>query len=377
MAKRCFLVVVSLLLCLQYLGTETVAQSEPSLACPTVDVYVRDGCPHCADAKSYLAELSAMHADLRVNILNIAQPFVSQSFEELNQLNGVTAPGVPTLVVCDRLLIGFDPELSPPLIYQLVRFGDQEESRPSEIDLPVFGRVAANEIGLPLFTIAVGLVDGFNPCAMWVLLFLLGVLVNIRKRSRIILIAGTFVLVSGLVYFAFMAAWLNVFLVIGFWRPLQIGLGLTALLIGIIHVKDFFALHKGVSMSIPEKVKPGLYARVRRIVHADTLVPALLGAVMLAAIVNLVELLCTAGLPALYTQTLTLYELPSWKYYAYLALYNAAYMFDDAVMVTIAVVTLGHRKLQERQGRWLKLISGCVIVVLGAALIFAPQWLVF
>jgi len=377
MTKRFVLTLASLLLWSLPLGSGAMAQPKPSLACPTINVYVRDGCPHCAEAESYLTELRSRHSALRVIFHDVADPVVRQRFAELNEANNIARPGVPTLVVCDRLLIGFAPEMSPSVIENLVQFGEQTDSESSGIELPLFGNVTVSEFGLPLFTIAVGLVDGFNPCAMWVLLFLLSVLVNIRKRSRIIAIAGTFVIVSGLVYFAFMAAWLNAFLVIGFWRPLQMVLGMAAVLIGSIHIKDFFALHKGISMSIPERARPALYARVRRIVRAETLVPALVGAVILATVVNLVELLCTAGLPALYTQVLTFYDLPTWKYYAYLLLYNAAYMFDDGLMVTIAVVTLGHRKLQEREGRWLKLVSGLVIVALGLTLIAAPQWLVF
>lgn len=228
---------------------------------------------------------------------------------------------------------------------------------------------------MPLFTITIGLLDGFNPCAMWVLLFLLSLLVNLQDRRKMALIAGTFVLVSGLVYFAFMAAWLNVFLLIGLSRAVQIGLGGIALLIGSVNVKDFFALHRGLSLSIPESAKPGLYARTRQILQAEHLAGALAGVVVLAGFVNLVELLCTAGLPALYTQILTLQGLSSWEYYGYLGLYNLAYIFDDSLMVTVAVATLSRRKLQERAGRWLKLISGLVMVGLGAILLLQPKWL--
>jgi hypothetical protein len=254
--------------------------------------------------------------------------------------------------------------------------GSQEpNAAPESIDLPIFGKLRVNDLGLPLFTLAVGLVDGFNPCAMWILVFLLSVLVNIKDRRKILLIAGTFVVVSGLAYFAFMAAWLNLFMLIGIVRPVQIALGLLALFIGLVNVKDFFAFKKGLSLSIPESQKPGLYRRVREIVNAKYLSVALGGAIVLAVIVNMIELLCTAGLPALYTQVLTLQEFPPWKNYAYLALYITAYMFDDALLVGIVVATLSHRKLQEREGRWLKLISGLVILALGIVMLFKPQWL--
>jgi glutaredoxin len=244
------------------------------------------------------------------------------------------------------------------------------------IELPVLGRLDARSLGLPLFTLAVGLVDGFNPCAMWVLLFLLSILVNLRDRAKILAVAGTFVVISGLAYFAFMAAWLNVFRLIGLLRSAQITLGVVAVLIGAVHVKDFFAFKQGISLSIPESAKPGIYARVRKIVTAEHLFAAIAGAATLAVLVNVVELLCTAGLPAMYTQILTMRQLPAWQEYAYLGLYILAYMFDDSLMVGAVVLTLGKRKLQEREGRWLKLVSGLVILVLGVLMIFKPDWLV-
>ena len=244
-----------------------------------------------------------------------------------------------------------------------------------EIDVPWFGRISATQLGMPVFTLLIGLVDGFNPCAMWVLLFLLSVLVNLRVRWKILAVAGTFVVVSGLAYLAFMAAWLNVFLLVGYLRWVQILLASLAIFVGSVHVKDFFAFKRGLTLSIPDSAKPGIYARVRRIVMAEHLYGAIAGAFVLAVLVNVVELLCTAGLPALYSQVLMLQDYPAWKNYAYLGLYIVAYMLDDSIMVGIVVLTLGKRKLQEHEGRWLKLVSGLVILALGLVLLFRPDWL--
>ena len=252
---------------------------------------------------------------------------------------------------------------------------ERESVQTDTIDVPYIGQINATDMGMPLFTLTVGLVDGFNPCAMWVLVFLLSVLVNIKDRRKILVIAGTFVLISGLAYLAFMAAWLNIFMLIGIARPVQVALGILAIVIGVINVKDFFAFKKGVSLSIPESQKPKLYKRVREIVSAKYLTAALTGAVVLAVIVNMIELLCTAGLPALYTQVLTMQDYPTWKNYAFLLLYIAAYMFDDTLLVAIVVTTLSHRKLQEREGRWLKLLSGLVILILGLVMLLRPEWL--
>jgi glutaredoxin len=351
-----------------------LADAHPEeLACNDITVFVAVGCPHCAAAEEYLAKLAEREPELVVRLREVTRDKVARAaFIELNTQHDIRHPGVPTFSICGSVIVGFNEAAVRQRLYS----ADPVHDAP-EIDLPIFGRLDPAAVGLPVFTIAIGLVDGFNPCAMWVLLFLLSILVNVKSRGRILMVAGTFVAVSGIVYFAFMAAWLNAFLVFGFSRSLQVVLGALALVVGSVHVKDFFALHRGITLSIPESVKPGFYQRVRRIVRAENLPVALGGTIVIAVLVNFIEFLCTAGLPALYTQILTYHDLRPAGYYGYLALYNLAYIADDSVMVALAVVTLGRRRLQEREGRWLKLLSGGFIIVLGSLLLFAPGSLVF
>jgi len=341
--------------------------------CKAIDVYVREGCPHCADAKEFLNNLAQRYPDLTISLYEVGSD--EQALHQLLALSrqyGIEPPGVPSFHICDGFYAGFSEAAGSPEWIENQLTDPDANLTGNQIDTP-FGILSVGELGLPLFTIALGLVDGFNPCAMWVLLFLLSILVNVRNRRRIVLVAGTFVLVSGLVYFAFMATWLNLFLIIGFVRWLQIAIGLLALFIGTVHIKDFFALGRGISLSISDTVKPTLYMRVRHVLHAESLWTALFGVIIVAVMVNLIELLCTAGLPALYTQLLSLKPMPTSHYYGYLLLYNLAYVFDDILMVSVAVVTMNKLKLQERQGRWLKLISGLVVSTLGLVLLVAPE----
>ena len=351
----------------------------------TLEVYTRPGCPHCEEARHYLDQLATQRTDLSILEHDVTRD--RRALDRLRNLSakaGIETPGVPTFVVGDAVIVGFEAGTTPARIRALLEGSGAlagEATAPSEppgsVDLPFIGLVALEDLGLPLFTLVVGLVDGFNPCATWVLLFLLAMLANLKNRSRMALIAGTFVVVSGVVYFAFMAAWLTFFMVIGVSQPVRILLGGVALFVGAVNVKDFVAMGRGPSLSIPESARPGFYRRVREILRAEDLAGAMLGIITLAFLVNLVELLCTAGLPALYTAILTSQGLPSWKYYAYLALYIAAYMLDDAILVTIGVVTLGDRKLQERGARWLKLLSGLVILTVGVLLLVRPSWIGF
>ena len=348
---------------------------------PDIEVFVRAGCPHCEAAKIFLDELRREQPSLHIALHDIAEdPTARERLITLVQERGITTVGVPTFLVGTELIIGFQ---SSETAGAEIRAKLDRKALGATVNPPVesietrwLGRLRVHDLGLPLFTVLIGLLDGFNPCAMWVLLFLLSLLVNLQDRRKMALIAGTFVTVSGLVYFAFMAAWLNMFLLVGVSRTVQIGLGAIALCMGTVNVKDFFAWRQGFSLSIPESAKPGLYARIRRILQAEHLAGALAGVVVLAGLVNTIELLCTAGFPALYTQILTMQQLPAWQYYGYLGLYNLAYILDDGLMVTIAVVTLSRRKLQEVAGRWLKLTSGLVMASLGIILLLAPEWLI-
>ncbi len=350
---------------------DACAQAAQAEGCLSFDVFVREDCPHCAEAKLFLARLQARHPALQIRLHDVGRdPAERDRLLELAAAHGVEQIGVPAFLACGNLRVGFSASVTEAELEALVegRDGPLAEG----VRLPIFGRIELERLGLPLFTFAIGFVDGLNPCAMWVLAFLLSMLVHVHGRRRMLLIAGTFVGVSGLAYFAFMAAWLNAFLLVGYSRALQGTLGVVALGVGAIHIKDFFAFGRGISLVIPERAKPGIYARVRRIVQAENLAAALGAAFVLAILVNSVELLCTAALPAVYTQILSTQGLSAGEYYAYLALYNAAYMLDDSVVLGVAVTTLGGGKLQERQGRWLKLLGGSVLVGLGLLLLLAP-----
>ncbi len=381
---------------LEACGTACKAAEDPAAvrrwleeAC-RIEVFTRRGCQRCASAKQWLPKLEATYPALRPLVLDVSvDADARRRLAELVRHHRTAAASVPVFHLCDRLVVGFDrPETMQPRFDRLlepwtkpcreaVGEDEPESALDSEetIDVPWFGRLDAGRLGMPLFTVAIGLVDGFNPCAMWVLLLLLSILVNLRDRGRILAIAGTFVVVSGVAYFAFMAAWLNVFEWIGMLRPVQIALGTLAVMIGLVHVKDFVAFHRGPSLSIPEAAKPGIYARIRRIVTAENLPAAVAGAFVLAVLVNMVELLCTAGLPALYTSILTQRDYSAAARYGYLGLYIVAYMFDDALMVAAVVVSLSRMRLQETGGRWLKLVSGGVILGLGLVMLFRPTWL--
>ena len=370
-------VILSLFICL-LLNAPGVHADEPA---PDLEVFVRAGCPHCEAAKHFLDQLQHERPSLNIVFHDVAlDPTALQRLKTLAAERGIANVGVPTFRIGQEVIIGF---LSAETTGAQIRAGldkrtqDDRTARGTEgIKTTWFGELRVTDMGLPLFTFAIGLLDGFNPCSMWVLLFMLSLLAGMGNRAKMLLIAGTFVAIEGLAYFAFMAAWLNLFLLIETSRITELVLGGIGIVAGAINIKDFWAFRRGISLGIPEAAKPGLYASMRRILQAENIVAALTGTVLLACLVQAVELLCTSGLPALYTRILTMRQLDSWAYYGYLILYNVAYMLDDIVVLAMGVITISHYRLQEREGRWLKLISGLVMAGLGAVLLLHPSWLI-
>ncbi len=371
-------------------------EAPPSVAAEPVEieVFVREGCPHCADAKAFLEKLRAERPGLSVAIRDVGRDM--GALARLEQLSAA-APGrfvsVPAFVIRGQLLVGFADEATTGGRIRDLVAGRPAQAPPDEggkcsikeeapcadagdapdagsIELPFIGRrIGIEDVGLPVFTIAIGLVDGFNPCSMWVLIMMISMLAAVGDRRRMIAIAGTFVIVEGIAYFAFMAAWLNLFMLIGISRASEIALGAIAIVAGLVNLKDFVAFGRGISLSIPTSAKPGIVSRMRRLIHEQSIPLAIAGTVVLAVLVQFVELLCTSGLPALYTRILTLRALDPWTYYGYLLLYNVMYMLDDVIVLTVGVVTLSQHRLQEKEGRVLKLLSGLVMLGLGAYLL--------
>lgn len=366
-----------------------------------IEVFVRAGCPHCAQAEQFLAGLQNERPELRVAIRDITQD--ESAFQRLKTLaegQHQNAVRVPAFWVGGQLIVGYSEEAaSGKLIVDALAnrvrqnpgsmdaggsceaaeslscgpesaVTEPEKPAAESFEVTLFGkRITLDEVGLPLFTLAMGLLDGFNPCSMWVLILMISMLAPMKNRPRMLAVAGTFVMVEGIAYFVFMAAWLNLFLLIGLSRASELAIAVIAIVAGAINLKDFWAFGTGISLSIPASAKPGIYARMRGILQAENMLGAMIGAVVLAVLVQMVELLCTSGFPALYTRILTLRQLDSLSYYGYLLLYNLAYMFDDVIVLLIGVITLSQQRLQEKEGRRLKLISGLVMVGLGCYLL--------
>ncbi|WP_455202287.1 thioredoxin family protein [Kaarinaea lacus] len=372
---------------------DTVWYSNPLNNEPVVNLYFfwSKKCPHCREAVPFIENLNKKHAWLTVYSRELTEhpEHIKQYISMAADLDQV-ARSVPAFFWCGNMTVGYDnPEnMGKYLEQELVKChewvkSNRVQAKPELVSvfdnpviaLPLLGTISLQDYSLSAYTIILAGLDAFNPCAFFVLLFLLSLLVHAKSRKRMFIVGGVFVLFSGLMYFLFMAAWLNVFLVIGKINAITIAAGLLAMGIALLNIKDYFWFKQGLSLSIPDGARPSLYQRMRKLVNADNMPAMLLATMGLAAFANLYEFLCTAGFPMVYTRILTMEELPSLTYYLYLVFYNIIYIVPLLVIVIVFTLSFGARKLQEEQGKQLKLVSGMMMLYMGLVLVFVPDWL--
>jgi len=242
------------------------------------------------------------------------------------------------------------------------------------IHLPIVGDIDAGHQSLAVTTLLIAAVDGFNPCSLWVLSVLLALTLRTGSRRMIATIGLVFIFVTALVYALFIAGLFSVFTVLTLAPWVRTAVAVIAGVFGVINIKDFFWFKKGVSLTIPEGSKPGIYQRMRGVLAAADSMPALVSATaLLAAGVSFVELACTAGFPVLWTNLVAAQQVTPFVFVLLLALYMLVYQLDELMIFGGAVITMRATKLQERQGRLLKLVGGMVMLSLAAVMLVNPE----
>ncbi|MDZ7798969.1 MAG: hypothetical protein U5L76_05235 [Patescibacteria group bacterium] len=355
-------------------------------------------CPHCDKAEEYMEKVNL---EDKVNIEKREVYLNSQNAARFNQFcEQADIPnnerGVPMLIWGSQYAVGDTPIINF-IDYKLEELentninnqtntavnNNQNENTNQALhiekkyNLPFFGQVDLTKYSLPVLTLIIGAVDGFNPCAMWVLVFLISALLGMKNRKNMWAIGLTFIAASALVYFLFMTAWLNLFLFIGYVRIVQIIIGVLALGVGFYYLKEFIQKRSEECKVVKGERRQKVMDKINNIVESRNFIYALGGIVVLAFVVNLIELACSVGLPAIYTQILALSNLPKWQYYLYIAGYTIIFMLDDMIIFTVAMLTVKVTGLTGKYSRFSELIGGIIIFILGILLLIKPEWLMF
>jgi glutaredoxin len=368
----------------------------------TVYLFWTIGCPHCLHEKEYLAALERRDQAIKVVALELSSRRENlELFQKVGKLLKADVSGVPFTVIGDHYIIGWQDEPStgraieaaigeargraaPDVVAGILTApGSTPPHRadkptvPETLTLPVFGQVNLKYLSLAAITVIIGGLDGFNPCAMWVLVFLINLLLGLEDRKKMWILGSAFIIASGAVYFLFMTAWLNILIFLGFIFWIRIIIGGVALLAGGYNLKEYWTDTSGACTLSHGARRRRTMDRLKETVTNSKFWLALAGIVLLAFLVNMVELICSAGFPVVYLQILSLTPMPFWQYYLYLLLYIAIFMLDDIIVFVLAMVTLQLTGATTRYKRLSNLIGGVLMLLIGVLLILKPGWLMF
>jgi len=336
------------------------------------------GCSHCDEQKPFNEKLADKYPQIRIIDYDATTPTGSAQLSEMLENLGIEdVPNVPITIFGNQVFSGWESEeTTGRAIEEALKqclAGDcpspAGEKPKDTIVLPIIGEIVLADYSLPALAVVLGLVDGFNPCAMWVLVYLISLIATLRDRKRIWLIVGSFVFASGVLYFLFMTAWLNAFLFIGYVRPVTTVIGLVALGGGILQVREVIETKGAIVCEVTgEESRKKTMTRIQKIVSSPITLGTIAGIVALAFLVNSIEFVCSAAIPAVFTRVLSLASLTTLQYYSYILLYVLFFMLDDAIIFGTAAFALTS-SLGDRYTKYSRPVGATILIILGALLL--------
>lgn len=371
----------------------------------TLRVYLfhQESCPHCKKEIRYLEELKNEYSNLDVVTYEVSQNVMNYNFMNrvIDKTGIVTNGQVPFTIIGTDYYIGFEDHVKKSIKDSIDKFLNDKNSidviakvkngedvsnikynvgPKSTKVIPILGEIDAKKVSLPLVAIVIGAVDGFNPCAMWVLLFLIGMLFHMKDKKKMWILGITFLLTSAVMYLLIMAAWLKVALSFMTVVWLRIFIAIVALVAGLVNLNSYIKEKKrkddGCEI-VDEKKRKKMFTKIKKITSEKKFILAIFGIIALAISVNLVELACSAGLPLIFTQILALNDLSTFEYVTYMLIYILFFLIDDIVVFVIAMLTLNIKGISSKYGKYSHLIGGIIMILIGILMIFKPEWLMF
>ena len=365
-----------------------------------------DGCPHCAEEQVFLKKYEK---DKNVEIIKYEVWYDSDNQELMNKVAkglDVKKTGVPFTIIGDSYFIGYSDSIGKSIqraityyeekgsrdVVKLIKedkfdgkldttFADNEKKLEEQfsVDVPFLGTIFLKNVSLVTASTLIGLIDGFNPCAMWVLLFLISVLIGMKDRKKMLTLGITFLVTSALVYMIIMFSWLNIVVKVSTSIIIRNIIAALAVVGGVWNLRSYLKERKssGGCEVVDDKRRKKIFARIKKFTHEKSFVLALLGVMVLAVSVNLVELACSAGLPLIFTQLLAINEVTGLEGFLYTLLYILFFLIDDLIVFIIAMYTMNVTGISTKYNKYSHLIGGILMLIIGIILFVKPELLMF
>ena len=363
-------------------------------------------CTHCQSERKWLESIKDKYDNLNIYEYEITRNSDNSALlDKVKERLSSTSKYVPYTVIGEQHWIGWNEDnkakiteaienydfSKKDIVNEVINNIDGEKIGNTEVPtennddkteftVPVLGKIDAKKVSLPIMAIVIGFVDGFNPCAMWVLIFLISMLLGMKDKKKMWVLGLTFLISSGLVYLLFMLAWLNIAVSLSSIRWIQLIISAVALIGAFVNLRSYFKsiIKKDEGCEVVDnKKRKKLMERIKKYTSEKSFLLAMLGVMALAFSVNLIELACSAGLPLIFTQVLALNDLNALQYGIYIFIYLLFFLIDDIVVFVIAMKTFELTGISTKYTKYSHLIGGLIMLIIGLLMIFKPSWLMF
>ena len=340
-------------------------------------LFYGEECPHCEKEREWLEKIKITYKDY-INIYEFEIWHNEDNREIVSEVRkhfSISGTGVPLTIVGEKYYSGFSDAIKSVMEGDLEKYlGFNNNS--NYLDIPLLGHVNMKSVSIPLVAIVLGFIDGFNPCALWILLFLINMLFNVQNRKKAWILGITFLLVSALVYFLSMLG-INFVLEIATINILKIAISILIIVAGIMNLKKYIMMRKeenGCHIVDSSKRKK-IMDRMKRIMDSKSFLLAFLGIILLAGSVNLIEMACSLGFPLIFTEIITINEIQGITKIIYFLIYIIFYMLDDLIVFIISMVMVEATGITNKYNKLCTLVSAIIMIIMGLLLIFKPDWL--
>lgn len=361
-----------------------------------IHLFYSETCPHCHEEKQYLEDLKLEKSNVVVKLYELKEH--GDLYKGIQKLLNKPTIGVPYTVIGSYALTGFSNVTKGDILHLIDKYekenyrdivseyiknpnlkldNDSNIDNNEEKELPILGNVNTKKVSLALVAVVIGLVDGFNPCAMWILIFLISMLIGIKDKKRMWILGLTFIITSALVYMFFMLAWLNVAIFANKTTFIKVTIAIFAILFGLYSIYKFTKKSKDGCEIVKENKKKNIIQKIKDLTANKSLVLSLIGIITLAFSVNIIELMCSLGLPVTFTNMLVINNVSGLNYGIYILIYIFFFMLDDLIVFLIAMFTLKVTGISTKYSRYSSLIGGIIMLVVGLLMLFAPNILMF
>jgi thiol-disulfide isomerase/thioredoxin len=371
-------------------------------------IFYRDGCPHCAALEVALEDIKEEYTNLKIHRYEVGSSFENSTLmARASNLLDANATGVPFAIIGTKTFVGYSESITKgqieyalELYSKVTSYSDpvgemlgvvsnsgtltyeeiaakNEKKYNYTIDVPFTGPTETKDLSLPVISIILGTLDGFNPCAMWVLLFLISMLISMKDKKRMWILGSTFLITSAIIYLFFMLAWLNIAIFVGAIWWVKLLIALVALAGGYFNLRAYVRAKEDGCEIVDEKKRKKIFTKIKKFTSEKSFPLALAGIITLAISVNFIELTCSAGLPVVFANILALNNLSTLEYSFYIFLYILFFLLDDLIVFFIAMTTLKLTGISNKYGKYSHLIGGILMVIIGILMIVKPEWLMF